>query len=93
MSEGGRPRRDDLLYDLKRDPRYVIDKPFHSLHFYVPRSALDGISLTSQARRASTTSTVALVGHDDAIVRHIGASFAAQHCAGRTKPTSFSSTT
>src|SRR5262245_31751445 len=23
------------LYDLKRDPRYVIDKPFHSIFFYV----------------------------------------------------------
>ena len=32
------------LYDMKRDPRYVIDKPFHSLHFYLPRSALDGIA-------------------------------------------------
>ena len=25
------------LYDMKDDPRFVIDKPFHSLHFYVPR--------------------------------------------------------
>ena len=24
------------LYDLKRDPRYVIDKPFHSLFFICP---------------------------------------------------------
>ena len=22
------------LYDLKHDPRYVIDKPFHSMFFY-----------------------------------------------------------
>ena len=39
------------LYDLKRDPRYVIDKPFHSLFFYLPRSALDGVSEQSGARR------------------------------------------
>src|SRR5262245_14712816 len=32
------------LYDLKRDPRYVIDKPFHSMHFYIPRSALDSLA-------------------------------------------------
>src|SRR5215218_6717315 len=32
------------LYDIKRTPRYVIDKPFHSLHFYLPRSALDSIA-------------------------------------------------
>src|SRR5215510_470531 len=37
------------LYDLKRDPRYVIDKPFHSLFFYLPRSALDDIA--RQARK------------------------------------------
>ena len=64
------------LYDLKRDPRYVIDKPFHSLFFYLPRSALDGISEQSGARRVLVKSTVELgVGHDDAIVRQIGASF------------------
>ena len=39
------------LYDLKRDPRYVIDKPFHSLFFYLPRSALDGIAEQSGAPR------------------------------------------
>ena len=42
------------LYDLKRDPRYVIDKPFHSLFFYLPRSALDGLT-DSSARRARRT--------------------------------------
>ncbi len=39
------------LYDLKRDPRYVIDKPFHSLFFYLPRSALDDIAEQAGARR------------------------------------------
>ena len=39
------------LYDLKRDPRYVIDKPFHSLFFYVPRSALDDIARQAGAPR------------------------------------------
>src|ERR1044072_10022200 len=32
------------LYDLKRDPRYMIDKPFHSLYFYLPRAALADIA-------------------------------------------------
>ncbi|MBH5402529.1 helix-turn-helix transcriptional regulator [Bradyrhizobium sp. CNPSo 4010] len=61
------------LYDLKADPRYVIDKPFHSLHFYVPRSALDGLADQSGARRIDALDC-SPVGHDDAIVRHIGAS-------------------
>lgn len=61
------------LYDLKRDPRYVIDKRFHSLHFYVPRSALDGIADQSGAHRVGDLDCEP-VGHDDAIVRHIAAS-------------------
>ncbi|MDA9410741.1 MULTISPECIES: helix-turn-helix domain-containing protein [unclassified Bradyrhizobium] len=61
------------LYDLKADPRYVIDKPFHSLHFYVPHSALDSLADQSGARRIDALDCRP-VGHDDAIVRHIGAS-------------------
>ncbi|OAF12889.1 AraC family transcriptional regulator [Bradyrhizobium centrolobii] len=62
------------LYDLKRDPRYVIDKPFHSLFFYIPRSALDGIAEQTGAPRVDELDCRIGVGHDDTIVRHIGAS-------------------
>src|ERR1700755_3265384 len=62
------------LYDLKRDPRYVIDKPFHSLFFYLPRSALDGIAEQSHAPRVDELDCQIGVGHDDGIIRHIGAS-------------------
>jgi len=63
------------LYDLKRDPRYVIDKRFHSMFFYLPRSALDGISEQSGKRRVGEIACELGVGHDDAIIRQIGASF------------------
>jgi AraC-like DNA-binding protein len=63
------------LYDLRRDPRYVIDKPFHSMFFYLPRSALDGISEQPGARRVGEIACELGVGHDDAIIRQIGASF------------------
>jgi AraC-like DNA-binding protein len=33
-----------VLYDLKRDPVALIDKPYHSLHFHLPRSALNDIA-------------------------------------------------
>lgn len=33
-----------LLYDLKRDPRVMLDQPFHSAHFYLPRAALDALA-------------------------------------------------
>lgn len=62
------------LYDLKHDPRYVIDKPFHSLAFYLPRLALDGIADPSHALRVDQFDCQFGVGHDDAVVRHIGAS-------------------
>ena len=63
------------LYDLKRDPRYVIDKPFHSLFFYLPRSALDGIAEQSGVPRIGDLACGLGIGHDDSIVRHIGAAF------------------
>ncbi|MGY4286734.1 AraC family transcriptional regulator [Bradyrhizobium sp. LM2.7] len=61
------------LYDLKRDPRYVIDKPFHSLFFYLPRSALDGLTEQSRVPRVGQLACELGVGHDDAVIRHIGA--------------------
>jgi AraC family transcriptional regulator len=62
------------LYDLKRDPRYVIDKPFHSLFFYLPRSALDGIAEQFRAPRVGELACELGTGHDDAVIRHIGGS-------------------
>jgi AraC family transcriptional regulator len=61
------------LYDLKRDPRYLIDKPFHSVFFYIPRSALDGIAEQSRTARVGGLSCEPGIGHDDAVVRHVGA--------------------
>jgi AraC family transcriptional regulator len=62
------------LYDLKRDPRYVINKPFHSLFFYLPRSALDGLTEQSRVPRVGQLACELGVGHDDTVIRHIGAS-------------------
>jgi AraC-like DNA-binding protein len=63
------------LYDLKRDPRYLIDKPFHSIFFYLPRSALDDIAKKTGAPRVGELAYQPGIGHDDAVVRHLGASF------------------
>ncbi|GKQ53218.1 AraC family transcriptional regulator [Bradyrhizobium sp. Ce-3] len=60
------------LYDMKIDPRFVINKPFHSLHFYLPRSALDGIAEQSRALRVGDLPCQFGAGHDDPVVRHIG---------------------
>jgi AraC family transcriptional regulator len=35
---------ESCLHDLKRDPSALLDKPYHSLAFYLPRAALDAIA-------------------------------------------------
>jgi len=65
------------LYDLKRDPRYVIDKPFHSLFFYLPRSALNDMARQPGAPRVDELSYRPGVGHDDETVRQIGSTLQA----------------
>jgi AraC family transcriptional regulator len=62
------------LYDMKCDPRFVIDKPHHSLHFYVPAVALNGIAEQYGARRVGQLDCQFGTGFYDAAVHHIGAS-------------------
>jgi AraC-like DNA-binding protein len=61
------------LYDMKNDPRFVIDKPFHSLHFYVPALALNGIAEGFGARRVGQLDCQFGTGFQDEIVHHVGA--------------------
>ena len=61
------------LYDLRSDPGFIIDKPFHSLQFYLPRSALDEIARESRAPRIGDLACQFGFGHDDQVMRHIGA--------------------
>jgi AraC family transcriptional regulator len=35
---------ESCFHDLKREPRALIDKPYHALAFYLPRAALDAIA-------------------------------------------------
>jgi AraC family transcriptional regulator len=60
------------LYDLKRNPQFVIDKPFHSMFFYLPRSALDDVARQVGARRMGELAYQPGIGKEDAIVRHLG---------------------
>jgi AraC family transcriptional regulator len=39
------------LHDLKREPRGLLDKPYHTLAFYLPRAALDAIADDANAPR------------------------------------------
>jgi AraC-like DNA-binding protein len=60
------------LYDMKNDVRYIINKPFHALHFYLPRTALDSIAEQSNAPRVGELPAQLGAGHDDPVIRHIG---------------------
>jgi AraC family transcriptional regulator len=49
--EDGRPTSvwdlragETCFYDLKREPRGFLDKPYHTLYFYLPSAALDAIA-------------------------------------------------
>ncbi|WP_076858696.1 helix-turn-helix domain-containing protein [Bradyrhizobium mercantei] len=60
------------LYDMKYNPRFVIEKPFHSLHFYVPAVALNGIAEQSGIRRLGQLDCQFGTGFRDEVVHHIG---------------------
>ncbi|TWB91134.1 AraC-like DNA-binding protein [Bradyrhizobium macuxiense] len=62
------------LYDMKKNPRFIINQPLHHLHFYLPRSALDGIAAQAAAPRVGELPSQLGGGHDDAVIRHIGGS-------------------
>jgi AraC-like DNA-binding protein len=40
---------ESCLYDLKREPRSLLDQPYHSLIFYLPRAALDAMAEEANA--------------------------------------------
>jgi AraC family transcriptional regulator len=42
---------ESCLHDLKREPSALLDKPCHSLFFYLPRAALDAIADDANAPR------------------------------------------
>jgi AraC family transcriptional regulator len=45
-----------FFVDLKRDPAVLLDKPYHSVHFYLPRAALDAIADDAHAPRITDLS-------------------------------------
>lgn len=60
------------LYDLKRDPRFLIDKGFHWIGFYIPRAAFDALADEAHAPRISELDYAPGRGFDDEIVRNLG---------------------
>ena len=60
------------IYDLKRDPIAVLDKPYHSVHFYLPRAALNAIADDVNAPRIGDLNYKPGRGIDDATIFSLG---------------------
>jgi AraC family transcriptional regulator len=56
------------LVDLKRDPVALLDKPYHTLHFYLPRAALNAIADDTNAPRIGDLSYKPGAGVDDVMI-------------------------
>lgn len=62
---------DVSVYDLKRDPRFRINNPFHSIHFYLTRPLLDAVADEAGATRVVDLDCTSSSGVDDAVMRHL----------------------
>ncbi|WP_257165281.1 AraC family transcriptional regulator [Bradyrhizobium sp. SRS-191] len=59
------------LYDMKRAPCYVIDKPFHSIFFRLSREVIDVTAREMFMASVGELSYEPAVGVDDPIMRHL----------------------
>jgi AraC family transcriptional regulator len=60
------------LYDLKRSAAVLLDKPFHSLIFYLPRAALDAIADEAGAPPIRDLNYKLGVGVNDLTISRLG---------------------
>lgn len=61
-----------MIYDLRRNPIAHMDSTFHSLHFYLPRSALDWIAEDIGAHPVEDLDCPAGTRVDDPVIRALG---------------------
>jgi AraC-like DNA-binding protein len=60
------------IHDLRREPRALMDKPIHSLLFYVPRAALNALADQANVPRISELRYKPGVGILDETIKNIG---------------------
>jgi AraC family transcriptional regulator len=63
---------ESCLYDLKRNPAILLDKPSHSLAFHLPRGALDAIADDANAPRIRDLSYEPGAGVNDLTISCLG---------------------
>jgi hypothetical protein len=62
------------LYDLKRSPAFLMDEPFHSVHFYFPRIAFNAVADDANAPRIGGLRYEPGKGIEDPIMRALTSS-------------------
>jgi AraC family transcriptional regulator len=80
------------LYDLKRNPTVLLDKPYHCLLFYLPRAALNALADDANAPQIGELNYKPGPGIDDATISSLGSTMR-PHWAVPSKPTGCLSTT
>jgi AraC-like DNA-binding protein len=65
---------DCLIHELWRNPQVVVDKPLHSLVFYLPRAALDALADDANVPRITELGYEPGIGVLDETVRNLGLS-------------------
>jgi AraC-like DNA-binding protein len=63
---------DATIVDMRRDPRFVLSRPFHSLFFNIPDAALDAIAEEASAPRIDGLSCDFGSVLNDEIIRNLG---------------------
>jgi AraC family transcriptional regulator len=61
-----------ILSDMKREPRRLLDKPYHTLAFYLPRAALDAIADDANAPRIRDLVYRPGAGVNDLVISRLG---------------------
>jgi AraC family transcriptional regulator len=72
VSGGDQRVGESCLFDLKREPRCLVDKPYHYLLFYLPRAALDAIADEANAPRIRDLSYKPGAGVNDVTISGLG---------------------
>jgi AraC family transcriptional regulator len=60
-----------IIYDVKRKPTFHLNSAFHSVHFYLPVSALHAIADEAEAPRIHELRYRPAISHADAFLRNI----------------------
>jgi AraC family transcriptional regulator len=63
-----------LISDMRREPRVLVDRPYHSVLFYLPRMAIDALTDQAEVPRLDEFQHEPGVGISDETIKHLGLS-------------------